>query len=748
MKILYFNPEAALGGAERCLEELAVGIRARKDLKPHVLLLAPGPLADRLQDAGIPVEIFPLPSFWAELGESGAGGRTSGKLAVVRHAFGLWRWSRNLKRRITEIAPDVIHSNGIKTHLLTGLIGWRGPVVWQIHDFLDSRRLSRFLLRYFSRRVSVAVANSSATLEHALTVLRCPLVRLYNGVPFPSRRKSPAPPKRGKNVRLSLVATYARWKGHDLFLEAIACLADEQRLDGMEFTVCGGAIYRSAGSQWNQEDLDYEARRLGIEKHVEFRPFEANLDRLYEDTDIVVNASLNPEPFGRTVAEAMARGKAVILPHHGGVAEVARDGKEAVHFPPGDAKELAEAMYRLAHDEPLRERLAAAAKLRADDTFSLEECVARWSEIYVSVMGQPSRPRVLVAMGFAEDGWHSMTNTSLGLFRTLEEMRGVQWQPEFYSPSLGRYPRVVDRRGRYPRWLPPRDLLLLTDHSYADTILKVRDKYKKTAVIVHDFYFWRTRHAMNARVRQKIMDGIRAADVRIAVSDAVRVEAESMGIPIEEVILSGTQPAELPRFTAIERIPGCLVHIGGTGPRKGMEKLLRLLERLPASFFLVQVGPALTSEQHRLIREKRLTSRVRETGPQTNQELAQWYHRAHAVVIPSSYEGFSLPAVEARRAGARVFLSPETPAWDTLKEDPGTIALPFAKLDGTGKPAEKEFLDRATAAVVNSPCDSIPFALDSYFDWSRAGEEYGDVIDQLLGVKAAAIASQNRKRRA
>jgi len=744
-KILYFNPEAALGGAERCLEELAQGIvDPPSELNPVALLLSNGPLAARLNEKGIKTEVFPLPPFWATLGESGLRGAGRNPFTLVRHLIELWRWTQDLTRVIEKIAPDIIHSNGIKTHLLTGLIGWRGPLVWHIHDFLDTRRISRFLLRHFSRRVSVAVTNSTATLERASDVLRCPLVRVYNGVPTPDPKSEKIPARKGKAVRIGLVATYARWKGHDLYFDAIAWLADQHRETGIEFYVCGGPIYRSQGSQWIQEDLEYETRRLNIDKLVRFRPFEPSLDKLYEGLDVVVNASINPEPFGRTVAEAMARKKAVILPEHGGVAELARDEKEAIHFAAGDAKELAEAMHRLANDEPLRHRLASAAKERSHEIFSLPECVGRWKTIYRSLAKSSVTPRTLITTGFAEDGWHSMRNTALGLFRAIEETRGLAWQPEFFGPSLGRAPRLWDRRLRYPQWIPNADALVLMDHSYADAILKVRHRFGKIIVVVNDFYFWRTRNSLNRRVRRNILEGIKRADVRIAISNAVRTEAQGLGIPIEEVILYGVETQNPPRRAEIERLHGCLVHVGGTGPRKGVESLFRLLERLPHTFFLVQVGAPFTPEQRRLIKDKRLTARVRVVEAPTNQEIGLWYRRAHAVLIPSSYEGFALPAVEARKTGARVFLSPETPAWESLQGDPGTHPLPFTRLDGSGSSIEKPFLERTVAAILNVPADAVPFTLASYFEWSRAAEEYCDVIDRVLGTPGQTMPRRKR----
>ena len=237
LRVLFINPEAALGGAERCLEDLAISFADRPELEvaPAALLLAPGPLVDRLRKAGVPTEVFPLPEFWAGLGEKGQPGLWKRPWFIVAQLVELWRWSQALKQRAADLLPDVIHSNGIKTHLLWGLATLRTPlangngnvpVIWHVHDFLTSRRFSRALLRWFSRKAYAAVANSTATLERAQSVLRCSLLRIYNGV-----AESPPSIKRPVELakcRIGLVATYARWKGHDLFFEAIAKLKKQK----------------------------------------------------------------------------------------------------------------------------------------------------------------------------------------------------------------------------------------------------------------------------------------------------------------------------------------------------------------------------------------------------------------------------------------------------------------------------------------------------------------------------------------
>lgn len=67
------------------------------------------------------------------------------------------------------------------------------------------------------------------------------------------------------------------------------------------------------------------------------------------------------ENFPHTVVEALAVGTPVISTDAGGVGEVVRDGENGLLVPAGDTAALASAVRRFFADEPLRERLRAAA---------------------------------------------------------------------------------------------------------------------------------------------------------------------------------------------------------------------------------------------------------------------------------------------------------------------------------------------------------------------------------------------------
>src|SRR5262249_22818688 len=70
------------------------------------------------------------------------------------------------------------------------------------------------------------------------------------------------PPADPGTVRVGLVATYANWKGQDVFLDALARLpASGPRVRGF---IVGGPIYATAGSQFTRDELERRAESNGI----------------------------------------------------------------------------------------------------------------------------------------------------------------------------------------------------------------------------------------------------------------------------------------------------------------------------------------------------------------------------------------------------------------------------------------------------------------------------------------------------
>jgi glycosyltransferase involved in cell wall biosynthesis len=396
MRILYLNPCGQMGGAETSLYELLASVRnAERDWDLWLVLGEDGPLAQRARGLGVQVIVAPFPPGLATLGD--AGQRPVLLLwSLLRAAAGIALYHRRLGNICRMIQPDVIHTNGFKMHLLcTWMRPGQTAVVWHIHDYVSARPLMRRLLRWRRKHCTAAIANSrsvAADLRALLPGVR--IAPIYNGINFerfaPTGRTvdpdalSGLPPAARGTVRVGLVATFARWKGHTVFLDSLSKLSAETPVRGY---VIGGPIYQTGGSQWTLAELKDYSRGLGLSDMVGVTGFLDDSAEAIRSLDIVVHASTEPEPFGMVIVEAMACAKPVIVSKAGGAAELFEEERTALGYPPGDAAALARQIERLASDPSLRARMGAAARAAAEQSFRPDRMAREAIRLYTECHG-------------------------------------------------------------------------------------------------------------------------------------------------------------------------------------------------------------------------------------------------------------------------------------------------------------------------------------------------------------------------
>jgi glycosyltransferase involved in cell wall biosynthesis len=196
----------------------------------------------------------------------------------------------------------------------------------------------------------------------------------------------PAPPG---TLRVGLVATFARWKGQAVFLEAARKALDARPPVPLRFYVVGGPVYRTLDSQFSPEELRAQVERLGLTGHVGFVPFQQDPRDAYRALDIVAHASTRPEPFGLTIIEALACGRPTLVSAGGGAAELFTEGQDALGFQPGNADGLARRVLELAGSADLRARLAEKARTSAVERFSRERMGREVLALYRSLVSTP-----------------------------------------------------------------------------------------------------------------------------------------------------------------------------------------------------------------------------------------------------------------------------------------------------------------------------------------------------------------------
>ena len=191
MRILFLSPVGVIGGAERVLLTAINGLR-RVEPRAVIRVIAPvdGSLLRTASEAGAETEVVPMPPMLTRLGDSQL--RSAGKWQSRKELLKLAAWTlpqasdylARLRAAVTRFRPDLVHSNGIKTHLLSRVVVPPGiPVVWHLHDFYGLRPLASWLLRRARTRVRAGIAISQAVAADAAKVLPgVPIKRVMNAV--------------------------------------------------------------------------------------------------------------------------------------------------------------------------------------------------------------------------------------------------------------------------------------------------------------------------------------------------------------------------------------------------------------------------------------------------------------------------------------------------------------------------------------------------------------------------------------
>ena len=357
MKILQMLPALELGGTERGVVDLARAMK--KEGHETVVISSGGALVAELQKTGIPH--YGLPVHQKSL--------TSlllvdeivkiiqrERIEIIHARSRVPAWLGWLAARRTGVPFMTTCHGNYSVHPLSFVMGWGKRVIVASHA-IGRRMIDEFgvppdRIRLIPRGVDLSQ------------------------FPFSLDRFE----KKQDLLRIVLIGRFSPNKGQVEFLKAVHLL--RSRLTHFEVLIVGS---EGKGRHRYTDLMHKTVHQFGLESCVKILPPTRDVVGLLAHADLLVLASLLPEPFGRVIIEAGAVGTPVAATWLGGVLDIIDHDENGLLFPPRNIPAMAKAMYELLTDRDKAKKLAINLRKKVEEKFNLEQMVQKTLEVYQEV---------------------------------------------------------------------------------------------------------------------------------------------------------------------------------------------------------------------------------------------------------------------------------------------------------------------------------------------------------------------------
>jgi glycosyltransferase involved in cell wall biosynthesis len=297
-----------------------------------------------------------------------------------------------LRKIIKRVRPDLVHLNNTyaanhewmlacrlnNIRIVAHDRGTRPPSTWQ----------TRVFIRFLEATISVSEAYKNIVIEQGLKPKR--IRRVYNGLDAEKLKKYRSIQDRRKvreslginenTILVGMVGNIDYWKGQLVFIKAMDILVKENR------DIHGVIIGKTAiGAESYEQEIQQFLNDKKITGKVNLLGFRQDIPQLLNAMDIFVHASVEPEPFGRVILEAMAMAKPIVATKSGGTLEQIEHEHSGLLVPMGDHQSMANAIKKYTTDMKWANSIGDNALERLNGFFSIANMVKGVEDVYEEI---------------------------------------------------------------------------------------------------------------------------------------------------------------------------------------------------------------------------------------------------------------------------------------------------------------------------------------------------------------------------
>jgi glycosyltransferase involved in cell wall biosynthesis len=373
IKILFLDHTPFIGGSQIFLLDLIGNL----DRKKFDIFIACSKQADDLgllkKYRDLNIESFIIPF---------------GRLKSFRPSifFNLYKGVREIKKIVKQQKIDILFGNTIRADIFCFFVSLfcNTKVVWYIQDFTFSRIIfkllklkknkiifnSRAVANFYNENDPVVIFPGSDIYKKAKVITNQEIYdwRQEHGIGL-------------QDIVVGYVGRLVEWKGAIVLIEAIELLINE----GFDNIKC---IFLGTGkgqSNNYEEKLTKIISEKGIGKYIFFLGYQENVSIGLSGVDVFCLPSIEPEPFGLALVEAMMHKIPVIATNIGGPAEILTDGYDGLLVRPNNSEQLSVKIKELIENNSLRDNLGINAYNNALKKFDIMNSVKLFEKIFLDI---------------------------------------------------------------------------------------------------------------------------------------------------------------------------------------------------------------------------------------------------------------------------------------------------------------------------------------------------------------------------
>ena len=375
MKILYVHAKGEIGGSDISLLTILKNIN-RKQFSPNVIVGKKGPFftdykkySDRCEE--VEFTVLKSPENLFDL--------LRVLIGFLPSIFMIWNVIRKWD-------IDVVHVNTvvIPSAVIAGKLAGK-PVIVHKREIITSNKFASGILDFityiFANKV---IAISNGVKKSSFKPLQNKTIVIYNGVNL-SEIKISSDGNFRKHNKISkdtfLIGIFSRiepWKGQHIVIKSIHPILS--KFNNVKLMIFGNH-YTKKGERYF-EYLKSLVKDLELGNHVVFPGWIKNLNEVYSEFDLVVLPSIDPEPLGRVVIEAMAAGKPVLATNLGGSKECIVNNESGLLVKENDVSSMGNAILKILENKSLRNKFGHNGRERVETFFDIENIITRIEKIY------------------------------------------------------------------------------------------------------------------------------------------------------------------------------------------------------------------------------------------------------------------------------------------------------------------------------------------------------------------------------